>query len=264
MGFLSDVVAQVRRDLERSPLDEGALMARCLSLPPARDLAGALRAGPAPAVVAEVKRASPSAGDIAEVDPRAQAAAYERAGAAAVSVLTEPRHFRGSLADLRSVHLATRLPVLRKDFLVHPSQLMESRAGGADAALLIAAALSPSELGGLLAAAEDLGLAAVVEAHGARDLEAALESGAGVIGVNARDLESLEVDEDRALELLRTAPPDRVRMFESGISSREQVERAVEAGAGAVLVGEALMRAADPAAKLHELLGIAEPAGAER
>ncbi len=239
-------------------------MARCLSLPPARDLAGALRARPSPAIVAEVKRASPSAGDIADVDPRAQAVAYERAGAAAVSVLTEARHFHGSLADLRSVHLATRLPVLRKDFLVHPSQLMEARAGGADAALLIAAALSPAELGALLAAAEDLGLATVVEAHGSTDLEAAVESGAPVIGVNARDLESLAVDEEGALDLLRTVPRDRVRVFESGISRREQVERAADAGADAVLVGEALMRAADPAAKLRELLGVAETAGAER
>jgi indole-3-glycerol phosphate synthase len=264
VGFLSDVVARVRRDLERSPLDEGALMARCLSLPPARDFAGALRARPAPALIAEVKRASPSAGAIAHVDPRAQAAAYERAGAAAVSVLTEPRHFGGSLADLRSVHLVTRVPVLRKDFLVHPAQIMEARAGGADAALLIAAAVSRTELGALLAVAEDLGLATVVEAHGAPDLEAAVDSAAAVIGVNARDLESLQVDEGAALELLRTVPDDRLRVLESGISSRDQVERAVEAGADAVLVGEALVRAADPAAKVRELLGLHQPAGAER
>src|SRR3954451_25039002 len=151
MGFLTDLVGRVRRDLERSPLDESALYARCASLPPTRDFAGALRGVATVAVIAEVKRSSPSAGAIAEVAPRAQAAAYERAGAAAVSVLTEPRHFGGSLSDLRSVHLVTRVPVLRKDFLVHPAQLMEARAGGADVALLIAGAVSRTELGALLA-----------------------------------------------------------------------------------------------------------------
>jgi indole-3-glycerol phosphate synthase len=251
---LTDLVARVRRDLERSPLDEGALYARCMSLPPARDFVGALRRE-GTAVIAEVKRSSPSAGAIADVDPRAQAAAYERAGAAAISVLTEPHHFRGSLADLRSVHLVTRLPVLRKDFLVHPAQLMEARAGGADAALLIAGAVSPSELKALVATADDLGLAALVEAHGADDLAAAVDTGAPVVGVNARDLETLEMDEEGALELLSTVPDDRVRVFESGIRSREQVERAAAAGADAVLVGEALMRAADPGEALRGLLG---------
>jgi indole-3-glycerol phosphate synthase len=255
MGFLSDLVERVRRDLERRPLDEGALMARCLALPPARDFAGALRSGDGPAVIAEVKRSSPSAGAIADVDPRTQAAAYERAGAAAISVLTEPHHFGGSLADLRSVHLVTRLPVLRKDFLVHPAQLMEARAGGADAALLIAGTVTPAELRALLATADDLGLATLVEAHAAADLADAVDSGAPVIGVNARDLETLAMDEGGALELLATVPDDRVRVFESGIRTREQVERAVAAGAHAVLVGEALMRAADPGATLRELVG---------
>jgi len=255
MGFLTDLVGRVRRDLERSPLDEGALYARCSSLPPARDFAEALRGAAGVAVIAEVKRSSPSAGAIAEVDPRAQAAAYERAGAAAISVLTEPRHFGGSLSDLRSVHLVTRVPVLRKDFLIHPAQLMEARAGGADAALLIAGAVTPAELRALVATADDLGLAPLVEAHGAADLGAAVDTGAPVIGVNARDLETLELDEERALELLATVPRDRVRVFESGIRTREQVERATDAGADAVLVGEALMRAADPGAALRDLLG---------
>jgi indole-3-glycerol phosphate synthase len=153
------------------------------------------------------------------------------------------------------VHLVTRLPVLRKDFLVHPAQLMEARAGGADAALLIAGAVSPSELKALVATADDLGLAALVEAHGADDLAAAVDTGAPVVGVNARDLETLEMDEEGALELLSTVPDDRVRVFESGIRSREQVERAAAAGADAVLVGEALMRAADPGEALRGLLG---------
>ena len=130
MGFLSETVEEVRRRLARAPLDESGLMTLAMQLPPARGFVGALWSATSIAVVAEVKRASPSVGPIAEEDPAAQARAYEAAGAAAVSVLTESRHFDGSLADLRAVHLATSLPVLRKDFLVHPAQLMEARVEG--------------------------------------------------------------------------------------------------------------------------------------
>ena len=255
MGFLSETVEDVRRRLERQPLDEARLMAVAMGLPPARGFAGALWSAPPPAVIAEVKRASPSVGSIAEVDPASQARAYEAAGAAAVSVLTEPRHFDGSLADLRAVHLATSVPVLRKDFLVHPSQLMEARAEGADAVLLITAALTEGELRAMLATAEDLDLATLVEIHSERDLEEAIAVEAKVIGVNARDLETLEVDPERALALLGRIPADRIAVAESGIASPEQVKRAVNAGARAILVGEALMRAEDPGAKLRELRG---------
>lgn len=255
MGFLSETVDDVRRRLAREPLDESRLMRLAMRLPPTRAFAGALWSARPPAVIAEVKRASPSAGRIAETDPGARARTYEAAGAAAISVLTEPRHFDGSLADLRAVHLATSVPVLRKDFLVHPSQLMEARVEGADAVLLIAAALSAAELASMVAAAEDLGLGALVEVHTEPDLEGALATDAKVLGVNARDLESLEVDLDRAVGLLERVPADRIAVAESGISSREQVERVVAAGARAVLVGEALMRAEDPGAKLRELRG---------
>lgn len=255
MGFLSELVSGVRRDLDRRPLDESRLLARAMAVPPPRDFAGALRSG-RPAIVAEVKRASPSAGAIAEADAGAVAAAYEAAGAAAISVLTEPRHFHGSLADLRAVRLRTRIPILRKDFLVHPAQLIEARAEGADAVLLITACLSDDELGALLATAGDLGLAALVESHSGEDLDRALAAGAAVVGINARDLETLEVDEERALELLGRVPGDRVAVLESGISTREQVERAGAAGAAAILVGEALMRAPDPGRKLRELAGL--------
>ena len=258
MGFLSDLVDRVRRDLERAPLDEAALLSRAVAMPPARDFVGGVRSS-RPAVVAEVKRASPSAGPIAEGDPGALAHAYEAGGAAAVSVLTEPLHFGGSLSDLRAVRLNCRLPVLRKDFLVHPAQVIESRAAGADAVLLIAACLSASELEAMVATAADLGLAALVEAHSEADLDRALACGALAVGINARDLESLDVDEERALALARTVPPDRIVVFESGISRREQVDRAVQAGASAVLVGEALMRAADPGATIRELRGVAVP-----
>jgi indole-3-glycerol phosphate synthase len=255
MGFLSDLVAEVRARLNREPLDAGRLLAVALGLPPARDLAGALRRAPTPAVIAEVKRASPSAGTIAEADAASQARAYEAGGAAAISVLTEPRHFAGSLADLRAVHLAVSVPVIRKDFLVHPDQVIEARAAGADAVLLITAALPRAELSAMLQTAADLGLGALVEVHTEAELGAALEAGAEVIGVNARDLETLEVDPERALELLARVPPDRIPLLESGISTRSQVERALGAGARAVLVGEALMRASDPVSAIRELRG---------
>jgi indole-3-glycerol phosphate synthase len=255
MGFLSEKVAAVRRDLERRPLDDGANLARALSMPPARDFDGALRRG-GPAVIAEVKRASPSAGEIArDRDPVEQARAYDDAGAAAISVLTDHDDFGGTLADLRAIRVVTDLPLLRKDFLVHPAQLIESRAAGADAVLLIASCLSAGELDAMLGVAADLGVGSLVETHSAEDLDRALASAASVVGVNARDLETLEVDVDRALAQLARVPPDRVAVMESGITGPDQVKAAVAAGASAILVGEALMRAADPGAKLRELIG---------
>ena len=254
MGFLTEKVAGVRRDLDRKPIDESRLLARAGLLPPPRDFAGAAMSG-TPAVIAEIKRASPSAGDIADIDLADQARTYEAGGAAAISVLTDAEDFGGSLADLRAVRLATTLPALRKDFLVHPAQLIEARAEGADAALLIAASLSDSELVAMQNACRDLGIAALVEVHAVGDLDRVLATEARLIGVNARDLETLDVDPDRALDVLRRVPGDRVAVLESGMSTREQVERAFEAGASAVLVGEALMRAPDPGEKLRELLG---------
>ena len=255
MGFLSDLVERLRRDLREQPLDASRLLARTHALPPTRPFEAALREAPAPALIAEVKRASPSAGEIrADADPRALAQAYEAAGAAAVSVLTEPRHFQGSLADVRSVRSSVSLPVLRKDFHVDPVQLIEARAAGADAALLIAAAVSDAELTALLATADDLGLGVLLEAHADEDLERALATDAAVIGVNARDLETLEVDVPAALDRVRRVPQDRVAVLESGIATRADVDAAVAAGASAILVGETLMRAADPARAVRKLL----------
>ena len=225
-----------------------------MALPPTRGFTTALKAR-TPAVIAEVKRASPSAGEIADREPGEQAGAYAAAGAAAISVLTEPAYFNGSLADLRSARVACDLPILRKDFLIHPAEIIQSRAAGADAVLLIAACLSPHELVAMLGAARDLGLDALVETHSDEDLQKAFDAGAEVIGVNARDLETLEVDVERALEHLGRVPADRIAVMESGIASRAHVEAAVAAGASAILVGEALMRADDPGAKLRELLG---------
>ena len=256
MGFLTDLVGGRRRELELHPLDDSMLLARAFALPPARDFVGALRVHAGrPAVIAEVKRASPSAGAIADRDPAERARAYASAGAAAISVLTEQAHFHGSLADLRAARMACALPVLRKDFLIHPSELIESRAAGADAVLLIAACLSANELAAMLATARDLGLGVLVEMHSDPDLEKVLASDAEVIGVNARDLETLDVDVDRALKHLARIPEGRLAVMESGIATRDDVRAAVDAGASAILVGEALMRADDPEAKLRELLG---------
>jgi indole-3-glycerol phosphate synthase len=255
MGFLSEFMTERRRSLgERRP-DIAALEREVAGRPPVRPFVDALRRG-RPAVIAEVKRASPSAGDIARTaDPASQARGYVAGGAAAVSVLTEPSHFGGSLDDLRAVRSAVEVPLLRKDFLVAPFEVLEARAAGADAVLAIAAALEDDELRELLAAASDMGVTVLVEAHGDDDLERALATDATVIGVNARDLESLEVDLDAALSRLRRIPPDRIGVLESGVSSRAHVEAAVAAGACAILVGETLMRAADPRAAVHELLG---------
>lgn len=254
MGFLTDLLDDLRRRLERDPLDEPGLLALAMHLPPPRPFEDALRAT-RPALIAEYKRSSPSAGAIAERDVASQARAYEEGGAVAVSVLTEPTRFDGALADLRAVRLAVGLPVMRKDFLVHPAQVIESRAAGGDAVLLITAALSELELKGMLAVAADLGLGALVETHSEEDLVKALSTDATVIGVNARDLETLEVDLERALAMLPQVPSDRVAVLESGVSTREDVERAIDAGAGAVLVGETLMRSPDPAATIRSLRG---------
>jgi indole-3-glycerol phosphate synthase len=254
MGFLTDILDDLRRRLERDPLDEPGLLAVAMHLPPPRPFEDALRSAP-PALIAEYKRSSPSAGAISDPDVASQARAYEEGGAAAISVLTEPTRFDGALADLRAVRLAVSLPVLRKDFLVHPAQVIQSRAAGGDAVLLIAAALSELELKGMLAVAADVGLDALVETHSEEDLAKALATDAPVIGVNARDLETLEVDVDRALAMLPDVPPDRVAVLESGVSTREDVERAIDAGAGAVLVGETLMRSPDPGVTIRSLRG---------
>jgi indole-3-glycerol phosphate synthase len=254
MGFLTDLIGDLRRRLERDPLDESGLLAVAMHLPPPRPFEDALRGTP-PALIAEYKRSSPSAGAIAEPDPASQARAYQEGGAAAISVLTEPTRFDGALADLRSIRLAAGLPVLRKDFLVHPAQVIESRAAGGDAVLLIAAALSELELKGMLSVAADLGLGALVETHSEEDLAKALATDAPVIGVNARDLETLDVDLERALAMLPAVPSDRIAVLESGVSTRGDVERAIDAGARGVLVGETLMRSPDPGATIRSLRG---------
>lgn len=199
------------------------------------------------ALIAEVKRRSPSAGMIsADLDPVAHALAYVGAGASAISVLTDGPYFGGSLDDLRAV--ASRVPVgvLRKDFIVDEVQLLEARAEGAAAALLIVRALAPARLVELARFAEGLGLAALVEAHDAAELDIALASGASIIGVNARSLDTFAIDVEAAWHLLASVPADRIAVAESGMASARDVELAAAQGADAVLIGTALSSAPDP------------------
>jgi len=258
MGVLDEIVAHKRVEVAgaraRRPLAE--VSAACRDLPPAREFAGALRpSGPARVrLIAEVKRASPSKGVLAAgLDPVAQASRYAAAGAAAVSVLTDLKYFGGSLDDLVAVRAAIDAPVLRKEFIVDEYQLWEARAAGADAVLLIVAALDPARLRDLFHACKGVGLSTLVEVHTAGELDQALALGAPVIGVNNRNLHTLETSLDASVALLPRIPPGMVAVSESGIHRRDDVERVVAAGAHAVLVGEALVRADDVGAKVREL-----------
>ncbi len=258
MGVLDEIVSHKRAEVvaRRSARPLSALESESRRLPPPRDLEAALRpaAGERVRLVAEVKRASPSRGVLAaSLDPAAQARAYAAAGAAAISVLTDREYFHGSLDDLVAVRRAVSRPVLRKEFIVDEYQLWESRAAGADAVLLIVAALDPPALGALLAAARGMGLGTLVEAHTTREVEAALGAGARVVGINNRDLQTLETSLAPSLALLPLIPSGCVAVSESGIVTSADVERVVAAGAHAVLVGEALVTAGDVEAKVREL-----------
>jgi len=217
---------------------------------------------PGLSVIAEFKRRSPSAGAIAEAaDVAEQVQAYERGGAAALSVLTDERYFGGSLADLRSARAACDLPILRKDFVVDPYQLYEAAASGADAVLLIVRVLDEDGLAGLLGTAGDLDLDCLVEVHDAEELERALESGADVIGINNRDLDSGYVDISTTYELMPDVPAGKAAVAESGISDRHELEELERVGVDAVLIGEALMRAPDAEARTRELAGETDATG---
>lgn len=232
---------------------------------PPPDFARALRR-PYVAVIAEVKRRSPSAGAIQpDADAVALASAYAAAGAAAVSVLTEPTFFGGSLDDLERVARAVPLPTLRKDFIIDPVQLYEARAAGAAAVLLIVRALERERLFELAAAAHAIGLATLVEVHSAEELAAAIEARPTAIGVNARDLATLAMESDLHAALVPRVPADLVAVAESGLASRADVVRAGWLGADAVLVGTAVGRSADPGAALAALVDVPrEPRGAVR
>jgi len=223
------------------------------AMPPVRDFAGALR-GPPLRVLAEIKRASPSAGAIrAGADPVAIARAYQAGGAAAISVLTDRQYFDGDLAFLARVREAVPLPLLRKDFIIDEYQIAEARAAGADAILLIVAALEPTQLGELFAAARDYGLATLVEVHDRREADQAFVLGAPLIGVNHRDLKTFAIDMTLSAQIARDVPAGTVLVAESGIKSAADM-RALHERVDAVLIGEQLMRAPDPEVALRELL----------
>ena len=254
--ILDRIVAAKRQEVAehqaRTPLS--ALERRIAELPPPHNFAGAL-VGDRVRVIAEVKKASPSRGVLrADLDPAGLARAYVDAGAAALSVLTD-RHFQGTLEDLAAVRQAAPgVPVLRKDFVVDPYQLYEARAHGADAALLIVACLSPQELRALLREAMGLWVQCLVEVHTEGELRAALEVGAEVVGINNRDLRTFHTDLAVTERLAPLVPPGRLVVSESGIATREDVERVRRCGVHAVLVGEALVTAPDPGARLRALV----------
>lgn len=221
--------------------------------PPAPSLAAALR-GPQVAVIAEVKRRSPSKGEInSRLSAADQARAYARGGGAAVSVLTEPAHFGGALADLEEARRAVALPLLKKDFHVEEVQLLEARAAGASAALLIARALAPEALARLAAFARDIALEVLIEIRSEAELERALAAEAQIIGVNNRDLETLVIDPAVSQRLIPRIPARCIAVMESGVRGPRDVERAGAVGADAVLVGSSLSAAGDPSAAVRAL-----------
>jgi len=232
---------------------EEELRAQIADLPPPRDFAGALSAEGI-SLIAEIKRASPSAGNIRpDLDPADQARLYQQAGAAAVSILTETRYFKGSLDDLASVKETVGLPVLRKDFLIDPYQIYQSRATGADAVLLISDMLEKDELLTLLEAAGAAGLAVLTEAHGEEALAAAIDAGARIIGINNRNLKDFTVSLDVTRRLRPLVPLSGVVISESGIHAPAQMAELRVLGVDAVLIGEALVTAPDPGQRLREL-----------
>jgi indole-3-glycerol phosphate synthase len=257
--ILDEIVAEKRREHARRPVVAlDALWAQVAALAPARDFAAALR-GPAgqaasPRVIAEFKRRSPSAGAIRPgADPALIAPAYAAAGAAALSVLTDVTFFDGALAHVKAARDACPLPVLRKDFLLDERDLLEARLAGADAALLIVRLLDAATLRALLAIAAEAQLQVLVEAHNDAEIATALTAGANIVGVNHRDLDTLVIDLSLSARA-RAAAPAAILVAESGIQTPAHVAQMRAHGADAILVGEALMRAADPGAALRELL----------
>jgi len=267
MTVLDELLAGVRVDLaERQAavgLDELKQLARRQD--PALDPMPRFRADGI-SVIAEVKRASPSRGMLAEIsDPAALAANYEAGGAATISVLTERRRFGGSLADLRAVRNAVSVPVLRKDFIISSYQLWETRAAGADVVLLVVAALTDNELVGLVDRARSIGLTPLVEVHDAEQLARAVDAGAELIGVNARDLTTLEVDRNTFARLAPEIPDGIVRVAESGVRGPHDVLEYARNGADVVLVGETLVTGKDPRTAVADMVAAgAHPALRQR
>jgi indole-3-glycerol phosphate synthase len=261
MSVLSRIVDSTRNDVERRrrqvPLSE--LEARLAERGEDRPFSEAL-SGPGVSIIAEHKRRSPSAGMIRDgATVEEIVCAYERGGASALSILTENQHFGGTLDDLREARRATTLPILRKDFIVDRYQVYETAAAGADALLLIVAALDDDDLATLYVDAMQLDLDVMVEVHDEEELDRALEIDADVIGINNRDLTDFSVDLNRTFDLLSDVPAGKLVVSESGLYTREQLEELERVGIDGVLVGERLMRAPDPEEALRELAGGTEP-----
>ena len=252
--MIEELVGAARASVERRraqvPLQD--LESRLVERPEQRPFGEALTR-PGLSVIAEFKRRSPSAGQIRDADPAEFARAYEEGGAAALSVLTDEANFGGSLDDLREARRACELPVLQKDFIVDRYQLYEAALAGADAVLLIVAALDRDRLGELHSEARGLDLDCLVEVHGESELETALTADADVIGINNRNLDDMSVDVETTFELITDVPAGKTVVSESGIADRATLRDLDDVGVDAVLIGEALMRAEDPAAKLREL-----------
>jgi indole-3-glycerol phosphate synthase len=261
LTILEQILQVKRREIAaaRELVPMSALEERARAASPPRDFVGALRAkvgAGLPAVIAEIKKASPSKGLLRpNFDPAAIARSYEKAGAACMSVLTDKEFFQGAPEDLGKARKAAALPVLRKDFIVEPYQVYESRAMGADCILLIAACLARQDMQGLEALAHGLGLAVLVEVHNAQELEYALTLKTPLVGVNNRDLSTFDTRLETTLELLPRAGEGRIVISESGIGSGEDVARLRRAGVRGFLVGETFMRAPDPGAALQILFG---------
>ena len=258
MSVLDEIIAGVREDLavREAATSLTDVRAALADVDPPYDPMPVFR-GAGSSVIAEVKRKSPSKGALADIpDPAALATAYAEGGAAAISVLTEQRRFGGSLDDLRAVRAAVDTPLLRKDFIVTSYQLLEARAAGADLVLLIVAALDDDDLRRLHDEARELGLTVLVEVHDEHEAERAVALGAELIGVNARNLKTLAVDNDTFGRLAPLFPDDRVLVAESGINGPDDVTRFVGEGADVVLVGEALVKDGDPAAAVRAMTGV--------
>lgn len=255
MSVLDSIIEGVREDLAARRGSMGALHERIDAQAPALDAHTFLSRNEMN-VIAEVKRSSPSKGDLAPItDPAALAEKYQEAGAAAVSVLTEQRRFGGSLADLDAVRSRIDIPVLRKDFMVDEYQFLEARAHGADIVLLIVAALSKSQLKDFYDLATELGMASLIEVHTQSELESAMDISPRIVGVNSRNLKTLEVSSSVFEELIPAIPSSVIRVAESGISTHADVAQAQKAGATAILVGESLVKSGDPISAMRELLG---------
>ena len=252
-GILARIVEHKRAQLRHTVLNGAEWERRAARRRDFRDFKSALASHP-PAILAEIKKASPSGGTFAdEFDPAAIARMYAEGGAAALSVLTDREFFQGSLADLEAARADVEIPVLRKDFTVHEVHVLEAAAHGADAILLIAAVLEEAEMRRFRELAEQFRMAALVEVHDAAELEVALASGAAIVGVNNRNLHTFEVDLETSLRLAEKIPAGVVKVSESGIHSGADVRRLAAAGYEAFLVGEHLMKSADPAAALRAL-----------